>query len=444
MSQQSTLADRLQQSPYQAYSYSYPHKTAYRPFVEAKPMAELWGKENRDALFLYIHIPFCEMRCGFCNLFTVARPPEVMMQEYVESLERQMRQMDAALGERKFARFALGGGTPTLLSPEQLNKVLSDTQTIMGVSLQDIPCSVESSPETATTEHMEVLARYGIDRVSIGVQSFVPSECQHLQRRQNNDEVFAAMDRIKAKIPVLNVDLIYGIEGQTQASWQETLDIALEHRPQELYLYPLYVRALTGLDKAGRKAGDEYDQRLAFYRQGRDFLLANGYEQLSMRMFRDTKSPAVEGPVYCCQEDGMVGLGAGARSYSMHTHYSGEYAVSRTSVKGIIEDYIETPDENFSFAHYGVELDLDNRRRRFIIQSLLNTDGLNLSQYFERFQSTVFDDYPQLNELFSNELAVQDGEMVYLNETGMMYADTIGPWLVSDQVSERMSEYALS
>lgn len=439
-----SLADRLLQSPYQAYSYSYPHKTAYRPFAEPKPMQALWGKENRDALFLYIHIPFCEMRCGFCNLFTVARPPEVLMQEYVEALERQMRQMDKALGEREFARFALGGGTPTLLSPEQLDKVLSDTQTIMGASLKDIPCSVESSPETATAEHLDVLASYGVDRVSIGVQSFVPSECQHLQRRQDNEEVFAAIERIKARIPILNLDLIYGIEGQTEESWQQSLDVAAQLRPEELYLYPLYVRALTGLDKAGRKPGDEYDLRLALYRQGRDFLAEHGYGQLSMRMFRDNQVPDIDGPVYCCQEDGMVGLGAGARSYSMHTHYSGEYAVSRTTVKSIIEAYIETPDDEFSYAHYGVELDLDNRRRRFIIQSLLNTDGLNLDQYQQRFNTEAMADYPQLKELFDNDLAQGVHRMVYLTEKGMMYADTIGPWLVSDSVSSRMEEYALT
>lgn len=72
-SRRASLQEMLQASPYQAYVYSYPHKTAYRPIDPPIPLETLWSQQNRQALFLYIHIPFCEMRCGFCNLFTTVK-----------------------------------------------------------------------------------------------------------------------------------------------------------------------------------------------------------------------------------------------------------------------------------------------------------------------------------------------------------------------------------
>ena len=84
------LAQRMRHTPYQAYSYSYPHKAAYRSLPQATPLAPLWAQQDRSALFAYIHIPFCEMRCGFCNLFAVARPGADMVERYVQQVLVQM------------------------------------------------------------------------------------------------------------------------------------------------------------------------------------------------------------------------------------------------------------------------------------------------------------------------------------------------------------------
>src|SRR5690606_23094326 len=110
----------------------------------------------------------------------------------------------------------------------------------------------------------------------------------------------------------LNVDLIYGLPGQTAGSWLDSLRRALAGGADELYLYPLYVRPLTGLALSAREWDD---QRLGLYRAGRDLLRGLGWEQVSLRMFRAPRPERGLGPVYCCQEDGMLGLGPGARSY---------------------------------------------------------------------------------------------------------------------------------
>ncbi|GAA3133089.1 hypothetical protein GCM10020001_064420 [Nonomuraea salmonea] len=319
-----------------------------------------------------MHIPFCEMRCGFCNLFTRTGAPEELVTAYLDTLERQARQVRECLEETAFGTAAFGGGTPTYLSARELTRLFDLTEQAMGVDLARVPLSVETSPGTATPDRLSVLAERGTARVSIGVQSFVPEEARSAVRPQKRAEVDAALDAIRASgVPVLNIDLIYGIDRQTPRSWRYSLDTALGWRPEEIYLYPLYVRPLTGLGRQGR-AWD--DQRLELYREGRDHLMAAGYEQVSMRMFRLPGTPSA-GTGYCCQTDGMVGLGCGARSYTSGLHYSFEYAVGARHVRSIIDDYVTRTD--FDVANVGFALTPDERRRRHLIQSLLRAEGMS-------------------------------------------------------------------
>lgn len=436
-----SLAELLRHGPYQAYSYSYPHKSAYRPLAQPQPLAALWGREDRSALFGYVHVPFCTMRCGFCNLFAMARPDDALVEAYVAALLRQMRALHEALGERRFARFAVGGGTPSYLSAPQLERLLDAAGRVLGVDLQAVPSGIEVSPETASAERLAVCRAHGVQRVSLGVQSFAEHEVQQaLARPQQNEVVRGAIERVRrAGFPLLNLDLIYGIAGQTLASWRASLDSALAFAPEELYLYPLYVREHTGLGKlAIRRAGPVADAREALYQAACERLLGAGYRQVSMRMFRAPWAPADEGPVYCCQNDGMVGLGAGARSYTSGLHYSGGYAVERGATRAIVEAYVAQDTAAFAQAWHGFVLDGDEQRRRFVIQSLLTEPGLSHAAYTQRFGSRSLDDLPQLAELSALELADDDGQLLRLNARGVARSDTIGPWLVSPRVHQLM------
>ncbi|MFB4266037.1 STM4012 family radical SAM protein [Nonomuraea sp. GTA35] len=416
--------------PYESYVYAYPHKTAYRPLDPRPRLKEVWSGERPGAL--YVHIPFCEMRCGFCNLFTRTGAPEELVTAYLDALERQAEQVREALQETGFATAAFGGGTPTYLSARELTRLFDLTERTMGVDLARIPLSVETSPATATPDRLSVLAERGTSRISIGVQSFVPEEARSAVRPQKRAEVDAALDTIRASgVPVLNIDLIYGIDGQTPRSWLYSLDTALGWRPEELYLYPLYVRPLTGLGKQGR-AWD--DQRLELYRAGRDHLLAAGYEQVSMRMFRLPGTPGSTG--YCCQTDGMVGLGCGARSYTSALHYSFDYAVGARHVRSIIDDYVA--ETGFGTANVGFALSPGERRRRHLIQSLLRAEGMSRSLYAGRFGTDVLDDFPL--DSFAQWLTITDST-VALTPEGLAYSDAIGPALFSPRVRALMDGY---
>jgi len=434
------LPELLAGGPYQSYTYAYPHKTAYRTLEPAVSLREAWANERKSSLFLYLHIPFCEMRCGFCNLFTVANAPASLEQAFLDATERQAEQVAAALGDFSFSRMALGGGTPTYLGARDLERVFDLLQHHFRATPAQLPASVETSPATATPERLAVLSERGVGRVSIGVQSFVESEVKSVGRAQKNAEVTLALDSIRAAgLPVLNIDLIYGLAHQTPESWLYSLREVLHWSPEELFLYPLYVRPLTGIGRLGKSWDDE---RLDLYRLGRDFLLGAGYIQTSMRRFQKAHLPLGTEPEYSCQQDGMVGLGCGARSYTRSLHYSSEYAVGAVGVREIISDFVARPSESFAYASHGLHLSADEERRRFVLQSLLHVSGLHLSGYRAYFGSEVYGDFPQLADLTAAGLAELHSGVLRLTAAGLERSDVVGPWLYSAAVQSLSEEYA--
>jgi coproporphyrinogen III oxidase-like Fe-S oxidoreductase len=458
-------------SRYEAYVYAYPHKTAYRRIAPALPLGPLWAGERRDGLFLYLHVPFCEQRCGFCNLFTQPVPGDDRVEAYLATLARQVAVVRRALddgGPFAIARAAIGGGTPTLLDAGQLARAL-DLLRAMGFAAPAAPMSVETSPETALPDRLAVLVGGGADRVSIGVQSFVDAECKAVNRPQRAGDVHRALRAIRDAGPrTLNIDLMYGLPGQTEASWRWSLAEALAYRPEELYLYPLYVRPLTALGRrtqrrSERRAGDAEGAalperatggpasavasdrgRVALYELGRAILLDAGYRQVSMRMFRRPEAAGPAAPVYCCQDDGMLGLGPGARSYTRAVHYSSEWSVGARGVRGIIDRWIAQPDDAFGVADHGIVLGPDEQRRRWLILSLLSDGGLDRTAYRARFGAPPEHHVPALAALAEHGLAALHGDVLGLTPDGLARADAIGPWLFSDDIRRRMTSYELT
>jgi coproporphyrinogen III oxidase-like Fe-S oxidoreductase len=427
---------------FQGYAYAYPHKTSYRALQPPVPLSTAWAEEDKSSLFLYAHVPFCSMRCGFCNLFTMTHPGGDRVASYLKALNRQAIAVTEAIGEEaQFSRVALGGGTPTFLDASELEMLFGIFQRSFRIR-EGASTAVELSPATTTRDRLSVLHGHGTTRVSLGVQSFVEAEMRALSRAQSPAELRSSLKQLRgANFQVLNIDLIYGIEGQTIASWLHSLCSALEFSPEEVYLYPLYVRPLTGLGRSGAEPADE---RIALYRAGRDFLRERGYRQVSMRLFRAERYNPPPGPDYCCQDDGMVGLGAGARSYTTSLHYSTEWAVGSRSIRGIVDDYVARTCKRMSIADYGCKLDFSEQRRRYLIKSLLRADGLENSAYVGRFGSDVLEDFPGLQELA--ELgALEIGEPgPRLTDLGFEWSDVIGPWLFSTSMRSRMESFVLA
>ncbi len=441
MTQTQHGAAELLGTPYAGYLYAYPHKTAYRPFEPRPGLADLWAGVDLSSAFGYVHIPFCEMRCGFCNLFTRTGAPADQVSAYLDQLAVQTARVAEATGPVRFAAFAIGGGTPTYLEAGELARLFD----ILGVhhDLAGIPIGVETSPATATPDRLRVLRERGVTRVSMGVQSFDEAEARAAGRPQRTAEVEAALDAlVTSDIPVRNLDLIFGIDGQTPASWLASLEQAMRWRPEEIYTYPLYVRPLTGLGRRAHSRDDWDAQRLQLHSLAVDFLTDNGYVADSLRRFRRADAPALDAAEgYSCQDDPMIGLGCGARSYTPDVHYSFDYAVAVPQVRAIIEDYLSRPAADFDLAEVGYVLSETDKRRRWLIKSLLKTDGVDLAAYEARFGTAAADEVDP-SPLVAAGLAEVSADRWRLTREGLAWSDAVGPWLVADDVAAAMAQYA--
>lgn len=436
--------------PYTAYSYGYPHKSAYGPLEPPVPLHEVWRGEDPSRLFLYVHIPFCEMRCGFCNLLTESQPPGEVVDAYLDSLARQSRVIRGVFDRPVVRRMALGGGTPTFLAARQLEQVLEMLREGWGADPHRALLSVETSPTTATADRLQVLRDAGTWRLSLGVQSFLDHEARAMGRPQLVSQVHRALETIRRfDFPVLNLDLIYGDPTQTVASWRETLFEALRWQPEELFLYPLYIRPQTGLGRRDLSVDSAHRQTL--YREAVGLLAAEGWEQISMRCFRRAGSreadPGVEvvpghSLEWCCQSDGMVGLGCGARSYTQRLHYSSRFAVSQAGVRTLVRDWIQQDDRDWSRATHGVWLTEDDRRRRTVLLSLLQVSGLSTVDYSVRFGREVEGDFPDLHQLCERGWAIWQSGTLRLTAEGLALSDAIGPWLYAPDRRRALEEFA--
>lgn len=428
------LRELLRESAYHDYVYSYPHKSAYRSLDSPPTLREAWAGEDTSALHLYLHVPFCEMRCGFCNLFTEVGGDRDRAGAYLDALERQAHSVRRDLPEARFAQMAVGGGTPTLLSEPGLERLLDLASNVMGVDPQHVPTSVEASPATVTAGKLAVLRSRGVSRLSIGVQSLVAAETAAVLRPQSEGEAATALGLVeRAGFPCFNVDLIYGLPGQTPESFGQSLERVLAFQPSELYLYPLYVRSATSL---GRRERSWPDLRRELYETGSALLRTRGFRQWSMRRFSKAQAGAQPPTRYRCQEDGMVGLGPGARSYTRTWHYSTPYAVSQAATRQIVDNWMS--DDHGRLQH-GFQLDPEEQRRRCLILSLLD-EGLECSRYEARFATTPWADFPELSQLLTAGLASREGDWLRLTAQGVACSDTIGHWLFSERVRSLMVE----
>lgn len=423
--------------PYAGYLYSYPHKTAYKKFDRPLDLATLWRKEERSSLFVYAHIPFCKSKCGFCNLFSLASPSQNMMEHYVATLERQANAVKNALGQFSGARYALGGGTPSYLSVPQLHRVMGIFFNTFGIS-QDRSGAVEISPATISKEKLALFKTYKVSRISVGVQSFLQTELRTIARGTRTHQTTACLEMVKQlDFPVTNVDLIYGIPGQTPESLAQSLKTALSFDLEEIFLYPLYIRDLTGLQDKSIS-----ENAMILYQTGRDILLANGYVQDSMRMFRKPAPHELKNSdEYSCQEDGMIGLGTNARSYTRSVHYATPYAVGQPRIKYLIESYIQLDEDDFKTAAHGIMLSMEERKRRYLIKSILKCRGMKKQDYFNYFGSECESDFVEIDRLKQMGLLVDSGTHMKLTEKGIMYSDAIGPFLISKTIRRRMASH---
>lgn len=416
---------------YLHYMYSYPHKTAYRTFSPAIDMANHIENIGEREASLYFHIPFCRYKCGFCNLFSQQSCNTSRIDAYLDSMERHVMQVSELTNNLQFSAFVIGGGTPLVLTAEQLDRLFNFSLSF-GISPGDISTSIETSPDYADAGKLSLLKERGVSRLSIGVQSFLTAELQQIRRRIAVDTVEAALETIsRIGFRRFNIDLIYGIEGQTVDSFLYSIRKALTYRPTELFLYPLYVRNGVGISTKARN-----ESLYEMYKAGRDLLIGHGFRQTSMRRF---VSNANVDPDYSCGDETVISCGCGGRSYIGDLHFATPYAVGQQNIKSIIDNYNQTVD--FMHVTNGFLLSQEEKRLRYIIKNLMYYRGIERKHYKLRFGHEIPESIFQ-TLIESGFVEDRDG-FIRLTEEGLGFSDDIGQLFISPEVKQRMDSYRL-
>lgn len=240
----------------------------------------IFDAEPRSA---YIHVPFCAHRCGYCD-FTLVAHREDLIDAYIDALAIDLARLERP---RPVETVFFGGGTPTHLAPTQLERLMElAMKWFRPVGKAEI--CVEANPAGLDDAKVTVLARAGVNRVSLGVQSFDAKVLELLERDHRRPEIVSAIERLRPQIPNIGLDLIFGVPGQSVALWQETLQDAIDLHPTHLSTYGLTFEKGTAfysrLNKGTLRRCEEESER-EMYALAMDILAAAGFEQYEISNF---------------------------------------------------------------------------------------------------------------------------------------------------------------
>lgn len=279
------------------YDVAAPRYTSYPtvPYWEHSPTSEQWIEHLRTRLVsrdaagaaVYVHVPFCRSLCTYCGCNTRVTRDAGIATRYVGTLLEEWALYRAALGESlRFVELHLGGGTPTFLAPQDLERLLAGLAADDAAG--DIRRSIEVDPRVTTIEHLDVLARFGFTRLSLGVQDFDPRVQDIVNRVQSEEQVRAVTTAARERgFTSINFDLIYGLPLQTAESVRGTMAAVGRLRPDRIALYayahvPWIRPAQRRFTEADLPVG-EAKRRL--YELGRELLAAEGYGEIGLDHF---------------------------------------------------------------------------------------------------------------------------------------------------------------
>lgn len=234
----------------------------------------------------YLHVPFCRVRCGYCdfNTYTATELRGARQDEYAETLMREIDLardvLDAAGGIRPLDTVFFGGGTPTLLPPGDLARMLGHAVDAFGIR-NGAEVTVEANPDTVSPEVVRTLVDAGVNRLSIGMQSAVPHVLAALDRTHRPENVEAAVNAAREGGLDVSVDLIYGAPGESLADWEASLDAALSLEPDHISAYALIIEDGTKLARQIRRGevpAPDDDLQADMYELADSRLAAAGFE----------------------------------------------------------------------------------------------------------------------------------------------------------------------
>ena len=436
------LKEEIKGGIWTGYVTYYPHKKAYNN-LGCLDMKKVW--QGVDELNLYVHIPFCDRKCAYCNLFSTVfntNEREEIYKRYVDKVIQEIKFYGKNINRDAVVKsLYFGGGTPVVLSIEQLKCIIDNFHEILPNWSDDVEACIECSPELLNEEYLHCLKEIGFKRISIGVQSFVQDELNCVGRKISTEQTENIINIVKNSGLNYNIDLIYGLPNQTKQSILYSLNKAISFKPDSICIYPLAIRQGTAISYMDKNSMFSMKQKYDMFDVLREVLEQNGYEcQTVVRFIKSNKSTYQQQRL---EYEGIptLSVGAGARSYTDNLSYCLTYKVNDRLIQRIIKEYIDTDINKLCFD--GFCYNKDEEKRKYIMLNLLDPKVYK-NKYFKKFNSLPQNDFPlQFEALLKLDLVKYDdlSKSFTLTKKGRKYCDNVVDIFVSDEVRKLYAEY---
>ena len=385
---------------------------------------------------LYVHIPFCTAKCTYCDFNSYAGQ-ESMMTPYASSVAREALLWAPHVEGRRVETVFFGGGTPSLMPLPEMQIIVRALKDNFEFA-PDAEVSLEANPGSVGLDHLQGLRSLGFNRISFGVQSFHDEELLMLERIHNRDEVADAYRWARdAGFENVNLDLIYGLAGQTLEGWQHNLETALLLSPEHLSLYALTLEEGTPLTRdvgRGRSSGPDLDLQADMFEWSRERMAREGFEHYEVSNWARPGRRCRHNLIYWHNDD-WLGLGAGAHSHLLGERFAGAASPSR---------YISLVNESEPVAHDPLDgmrqvvmregPDRERELCETVILALRLRDGLDLAAFRDRFGVGIEDVFAEpleetlalgLTEVVDGRLRLRDRAVMLGDEAFVRFLEPI-------------------
>lgn len=369
---------------------------------------------------IYIHVPFCRQACRYCDFyFTVSLK---YLDAYVDALLLELAHRGEELRGMEVSTVYLGGGTPSVLTPAHVEKIMNHVQELYQVEA-DAEVTIEANPDDLDDARLEMLLSHGFNRLSIGVQSFFPHHLELMRRSHNAAQASEALERAAHHgFENINMDLIYGLPGLTLTEWEQNVQKTMDLPVQHIAAYHLTYEAGTVFDhwrKKGRISELPEESSIAQYNMLREITAAHGFEHYEISNFALPGYRSVHNSSYW---SGTLYAGFGPAAHS----YNG---TERRWNIASLKQYIASSRTGVG----GFEVELLTPRDRFhdyLITALRTKEGADLERIRDQFGEEMADQLPGKAAPF-----IETGE---LKREGSLLKMTPGGWLRSDLVTQQL------
>lgn len=343
-------------------------------------------------LGVYIHIPFCASKCGYCDFYSLSGCDK-LMGKYQEALEKHIRESASALSKYYIDSVYFGGGTPSYFGAKRICDIFN-TLKRSGQVLKSAEVTVEVNPDSITKRDLKLLRSEGVNRISIGVQSADDDLLKLIGRRHNFKQAQAAVKNAKAAgFDNISIDLIYGLPSQTRAEWAETLSMALSLRPQHISCYGLKLEEGTPMySYIDSPLLPSDDDQADMYLYTVETLDRYGFAQYEISNFAKRGRESLHNIKYWSLEDYM-GFGPAAHSCVDGVRYS--YTAD-------LEGYISGVLGEKSIIGEYEKVDRLDRAAEYIMLGMRRTRGISREEYHNVYPSS-FDSIEELLKKFEKK-----------------------------------------